>query len=323
MQNCMKKYKNDFTIRFAQLMQENLFDWKNLQAKDQRSLYNLQAIGMYLFIGLLGFLPGKREREYDLSLHCALAVLFFIVAIVINIDIQNKMYQNKIKKTLFPKLLQVFGQDVQYRWGRIPKIDFLHSNLFKKDISYINTDDYFGGTYNDVKFNIEESEIINSKKLNNGKTEETKLFKGIAMSFKMNKKINSRVLIYSKSMFNKPPKAYEKVTLEYEKFNKKYDVWVMKNAGNCSEQIEARYLLNVAFLERFMQLQTSFKVYNIKCSVYGDKLLILLSTRKDVFELNHLLKPIDDIKQYNKLFDEFASVLSFIDVLNLASKTKL
>ena len=52
-------------------------------------------------------------------------------------------------------------------------------------------------------------------------------------------------------------------------------------------------------------------------------LVMFLSTNKDLFEMNHLLGKIDDIKQYYHLFDEFASVLSFIEVLNLSSKTKL
>ena len=81
--------------------------------------------------------------------------------------------------------------------------------------------------------------------------------------------------------------------------------------------------MNVSFLERFMQLKTSFRVGQMSCSIYGDTILVLLNTGKDVFEMNHLLGRLDDVKQYSRLFDEFASVLSFIDVLNLASKTKL
>ena len=72
-----------------------------------------------------------------------------------------------------------------------------------------------------------------------------------------------------------------------------------------------------------MNIQTSFKVRKMCCSVYGDNLLIMLSTNKDLFEMNHLLGRIDDVKQSHHLFDEFASVLSFIDVLNLSSKTML
>ena len=88
-------------------------------------------------------------------------------------------------------------------------------------------------------------------------------------------------------------------------------------------QIEARYLLNTALMDRFMQISISFKIDNMQCSIFGDSILILLSTNKDLFEMNHLLKKVDDINQYKTLFDEFASVLSFIDVLNLSSRTGL
>ena len=116
---------------------------------------------------------------------------------------------------------------------------------------------------------------------------------------------------------------YEKVEFEYEKFNKKYNVYVQKTQMEAGGQIEARYLLNTAFMERFMQISTSFKIDNMQCSIFGDSILILLSTNKDLFEMNHLLKKVDDINQYKTLFDEFASVLSFIDVLNLSSRTGL
>lgn len=143
------------------------------------------------------------------------------------------------------------------------------------------------------------------------------------MFLKMQKKIKSRVLIYSKSNFNKAPKGFEKVEFEYEKFNQKYNVYVQKTQMEAVGQIEARYLFNTAFMDRFMQLQTSFKVNKMQCSIFGDSMLILLFTNRDLFELNLLFKKIDDINQYETLFDEFASVLSFIDVLNLSSRTGL
>lgn len=82
-------------------------------------------------------------------------------------------------------------------------------------------------------------------------------------------------------------------------------------------------MFNTAFLERFMQIQTSFRVGKMECSIYGKELLFLLHTKKDLFEMNHLLGRVDDVRQYESLFNEFASVLSFIDVLNLSSKSRL
>ncbi len=353
MQNCMNKYRNEFSIKFARIMGQNLNVWKAIQNQEIRSLYNWKSILEYIGIGLLGFVPGKREYNYNLELHCWLAVIFFIGAIIFNIQTTNKTYQNKIKSSLFPELLKVFGKNIFYDksggiignfltdsglkyddiaeivsdlddYGAkqlIPNAYFENSQLYSRKITQRDDDDCFSGEYNNVKFEMNETDF--GWNANDKHRTYNRMFKGLAMKFKMNKEIYPRVLILSKFSFTKIPPNFERVTLEYEKFNKKFDVWVEKLSGAASGQVEARYLLNTAFMNRFMQIQTSFKVRKMCCSVYSNNLLIMLSTNKDLFEMNHLLGRIDDIKQYKHLFDEFTSVLSFIDVLNLSSKTKL
>ncbi len=317
------KYKNDFAIKFAQLMQKELPEWKKAQAEERKKLYT-SYVKWYLFAFALGFMPGKRETDYmdNLEIHFWLGVVFFITAIITGIIWANKDYQNSIKRTLFPQLLKVFSEKIYYHRVKIPKYVYDSCGLFKYNVSYSDVDDYFNGEYNDVKFQIDETELTHTIKYKNGKSDTKELFKGVAMQFEMQKEINARVLIYSKSLLNRVPKGYEKVTLEYEKFNKKYDLYV-QNTPDSEGQIEARYLFNTAFLDRFMQLQTSFRVSKMKCSIYKNNILMLLETQKDLFEMNHLLGRVDDNTQYRRLFDEFASVLSFIDVLNLASRTGL
>ena len=56
----MNKYRNDFAIRFAQLMQERLPIWKQTQKEERSSLYSLVSIAGYILVSLLGFIPGKK-----------------------------------------------------------------------------------------------------------------------------------------------------------------------------------------------------------------------------------------------------------------------
>ena len=88
-------------------------------------------------------------------------------------------------------------------------------------------------------------------------------------------------------------------------------------------QVEARYLLTTSFMDRFIQLEMAFPVSRLRCSVKGAEMMILLSTENDLFEIGHIINRIDDVSQYQNMFGEFASVFSFIDVLNLSSKTGL
>lgn len=340
MPQCMEKYKNEFAIRFATVMQKRLPFWKSAQNQERWELVSLSSLGIYLVSFLLGFVPGRNEHEYNLKFHIFCSICTLIIGIISVIHSTNKNYQDKIKQTLFPDLLKVFGDEIYYgkysilgisdmiKHGkeckpsdlRILNGDFLSSDLFKsKKITQREDDDCFWGRYNDIDFAINETDFGYTT----GNNKYARMFKGVAMHFKMNKKIKSRVLILSKKIGQYVPPNYEKVNVEYNKFNKKYNVWVEKTQMEAGGQIEARYLFNTAFMDRFMQLQTSFRVSKMQCSIYEDSMLILLSTNKDLFEINPLFKKVDDINQYNYLFDEFASVLSFIDVLNLASKTGL
>lgn len=322
MPKCMDKYKNNFAIAFAKMMQENSIQWKNLQKEHIKALYTKDVL-WYILAFFGGFIPSKHETSYDLDFHIFLAIFLFISSIIVSIFIENDSFQKEIKSKLFPALLKVFGQDIVYGMGQISYSEYNKSMLFNKPVTHDSQDDVFCGIFNDSQFIISESSLTNVVPHKNGKSSEYQLFKGVAMRFKMQKRVKSRVLIYSKNLLNNAPKDFEKVEFEYEKFNKKYDVYVQKSNNSPNGQIEARYLFNTAFMDRFMQLQTSFKVNKIQCSIFGDSMLILLSTNKNLFELNNMFKSLDDISQYRKLFEEFASVLSFLEILNLSSKTGL
>ncbi len=343
------KYKNEFAIKFATLMQTQLKDWQDAQKVARKSLYSWGSIAFYLFAGLLGFVPGKNERHYCLKLHIVLAIVFFIGAIIATIQSKNKEYQNKIKANLFPHLLGIFG-DIHYcrKYDNTLDIDFTNLSdvdvetisettddmnkiipnsvfegcqLLPRDITERTDDDVFVGNYNDVEFIMNETDF--GWNANDKYHTYHSMFKGLVMKFKLNKIINTRVFIYTHNSSLKAPAYFERVTLESDKFNKKYKVFADNTYKDARGQIEARYLLNTAFIDRLMQIQTSFKVNKLCCTVYGNEMLIFLSTKKDLFEMNHLLGRVDDIHQYDTLFNEFASVLSFIDVLKLYDKSRL
>lgn len=326
--DCMKQYRNEFAIKFAQLMQKNLTLWKEIQKAEIKSLYSFGSILIYTIISLIGFVPGKREVDYDLHTHLIFAGIVFIVAIIINIFMVNKRYQIRIKNTLFPELLKIFSEKFKYinnlnmvdKETNISNGEFLGTCLYNRDITSRDDDDRFYGEYEGVPFLMVETDFgWNSH--DRHRTYHS-MFKGLAMRFTMIKEIKSRVLILSKFSFTSVPKNFEKVSLESSDFAKKYNVYVDSRVGSVA-QVEARYLLNTAFMNRLMQIQTSFKINKMCCSIYKNTLMIMLSTNKDLFEMNFLFGKIDDPKQYQHLFEEFASVLAFIRVLNLASKTRL
>lgn len=352
--HAINRYKNEFYIKLA-----TVIPYLERTAKTFKCKLYTKDLPWY-FIAAFGFIPFEGELGYSVF-HFVLVICIVILIASIILEIENKNYQVEIKKTCFPMLMKVFGEDIHYAnhsiptgilcsqflWilgrilsgdidslfqakddfidypnNRIENIEFDTCGLYDRSIETRTDDDCIYGKYNGLDFIINETDFGYTSTDNDGSSHYHSMFKGIAMLFKISKKIKTRVLITNKQVLEFAPSGYEKVSLEYTEFEKKYQVYVDKSFGS-EGQIEARYLLTPAFLDRFMQLKTSFSTKNIKLSVLGDKMILMLATEQDLFEMNHLLSKIDCSQRYERLFDELASVLSFMDVLNLSSKTGL
>lgn len=115
---------------------------------------------------------------------------------------------------------------------------------------------------------------------------------------------------------HKREKEYKRIILEDLNFDKRFNV-------QSKDQIEARYLVTTAFMERLQNLQTAFGTKNIKCSFFDDKVMFAISTNKDLFELGNLFVPLTDKKQINAFISELISIYNIIDYFKLAEKTGL
>ena len=104
--------------------------------------------------------------------------------------------------------------------------------------------------------------------------------------------------------------------LEDPEFNKKYRAY-------SNDQVQGRYLITSAFMERFQNLQTTFGTEKVKCSFYGNTLMFAISTDKNLFEIGGLFRSLENPKQLDKFFDELISIYLMIDYFKLDEDTKL
>ena len=116
------------------------------------------------------------------------------------------------------------------------------------------------------------------------------------------------VLVFGALMTRKR-KHFEKVELEDVEFDKRFKV-------ASENQIEARYLVTPAFMDRLKSLQTAFGTKNVKCSFFDDKIMFAISTNKDLFEVGTLTVPLNNSKQMTEFFNELSSILQLIDYFN-------
>lgn len=111
-------------------------------------------------------------------------------------------------------------------------------------------------------------------------------------------------------------KKMQNVRLEDLTFDKKFNVYTQ-------DQIEARYLLTPAFMERLKSLETSFGTKNIKCSFFEDNIMFAISTNKDLFELGSLYKSLKSKKSIEEFYNEIHSIQEMINHLKLDEKLGL
>lgn len=129
------------------------------------------------------------------------------------------------------------------------------------------------------------------------------------------------IMIFVMLMLNKKQctdiynKNNKQIYLEDVKFAKKFKVF-------SEDEVEARYLVTTAFMERFLNLTTSFGAKKAKCAFFDDKVMFAISTRKNLFEFGSLFKSLNNLSNI-EFFNELMSILDMIDYFKLDEKIGL
>lgn len=223
----------------------------------------------------------------------------------------KKSFENKIKKNIMPIVCSCFG-NLKWSEGFYKQGHSFKDSKVVPAFSSETYDDIFTGSYKNVSIDIVESEF----EAGSGKNRRT-VFKGVVVKLGMNKNFNSHTVIKPDSALHlSPDRKLERTTLEDVVFEKKYDVFT-------NDPVDARYLITTSFMDRLNNIKTVFNADSISCSFYKDKLIIALSTHKDLFSLCSLIKPVDDPKQFFTMYEEIVSIIKLIDHFKLDQKIGL
>ena len=98
------------------------------------------------------------------------------------------------------------------------------------------------------------------------------------------------------------------VNLEDPQFRNRFKVY-------SSDQIEARYILTTAFMERFMKMAESFN-YKVKAVFVDENIYVLVKDRKNWFELP-FFRSCTDLNNYNEFLNDFSRFLAIAQTLKL------
>lgn len=109
---------------------------------------------------------------------------------------------------------------------------------------------------------------------------------------------------------------FKKVDLEDVRFAKSYNV-------ETTDQVEARYILTTAFIDRINNLKQVFHSKDIRIFFENNKMTIAIRTTKDLFEIGDINCSIHDFKQINQFYEEITAIIRFIEHFKLTNRTGL
>lgn len=144
-------------------------------------------------------------------------------------------------------------------------------------------------------------------------------FRGVFVEFDMNKNFEGHTFLFERGATNRTIKfdrsKFEEVKLEDPEFSSKFIVY-------SDNQVEARYVLTTAFIERFKNMKTAFSAKYIRAAFKDKKITIAIHAGKDLFAMTDLHKETDS-HTFAVMFAEILSVLELIKVLKLNQKIGL
>ena len=228
-------------------------------------------------------------------------------------------YEENIKKEIFPNVLNFFG-DFKYHIETKKSVkEYYATELIPKHDTEI-AEDHIVGTYKEIKIDLFETKLSKDSDENSSTTLNT-VFDGIIVELSMNKSFSGKTVVKKDfgtvgNWFINKSTSLKKVKLEDPNFEKMFEVY-------SDDQVEARYLLTVTFIERLKELVENFGGKSIQCCFYNNKLLMMIPIEKDMFEPGSIYEAEDFIDDSKSLLKELSLIFSIIDTLKLNMKINL
>lgn len=243
-------------------------------------------------------------------------ILLGILLLITAASTPLMIFKRQAKSRVMPEFIKYFG-DFQYQYQTCIDESIIDKSKLFGDYNRHEGDDFFSGYYKNVQMTISEEKLRFYRCSDGGKrVSYAKIFQGIMILLSMNKSFSGQTVVLKDwGIFNSLHRlgksgGLQKISLEDSVFEKEFEVFG-------SDQLEARYLLTTAFMERMLRVRDAFKGKKIQFSFFENKLLIAIDSKKDMFESTSLFRSTTDRKLINETFEQVVSIMAVIDILKL------
>ena len=267
--------------------------------KDKMTTYSAIAFVVALFLPI----------DIFQKIFILLVVILFIYMIAFSLSF--KTFPIEVKDKLLPVILKVFGDFHRLNTEAISFEEIKKYKIFPSATSCSN-DDVIAGKYKNLDICIQENNLTHRS---GGKNSHTITdFDGLIIKVTSNKNFTGTTIVrpdeYSSNIDN-----LQQVHLEDPVFEKIYNVY-------STDQIEARYLLTTAFMERLQNAGSSFErnaeeKHRTYCIFDKGYIFLFLSSNENFFEVFTPFNTILRKELYERVYEQMAAIFELIEELKL------
>ena len=238
-----KIYKEQLEPVLKKLDEERVIE----DAKNNKIVKPLLIIGLVAFIMAFAFGIVKNDL---MMFVCFFIIIFSFFPVGFILNKTQERRRKFLKDRIFPKILSLHGQFYFSQNSKAITLSDIKRNMGLYNQSTQKTDDDFVvGIYKGCNLLINECELTHIE--SRGKHSRTVTdFKGLIIKIQMKKNFKGVTILGSSDNIRKL-KGFENVELESVDFMQNRKVY-------STDQIEARYLLTTAFMERLQSVSECF-----------------------------------------------------------------
>ncbi len=230
-----------------------------------------------------------------------------------------RSFESKIKSEIFSEIFKFFG-DFKYSHKGMGKsgVDLREKFGIIPSYSSVETEDLVIGNYSDVSITFEEWKLVRGS----GKHRKT-VFEGATILLGFNKNFLGKTVIrrdsgkignFASKIADSDLKGLEKVNFEDPEFEKKFEVF-------SSDQIEARYLITPAFMERLKNLTKFFNADSVIAGFSDNSLFLMFEGAENLFEVGSMFEEINLIRDSKRAVKQMNLIFELIDYLKINQRT--
>ncbi|QYK09080.1 DUF3137 domain-containing protein [Shewanella mangrovisoli] len=290
----------------------------SLKATRKRLYLSLAIVAGLVLLALLGHSRGL--MLFPLPLVALLGLGFWSFT-------PTRQFKRQVQQEIYPIMFKYFGEDFIY--NREMRLDMNRLTAAKVLPNYDKASfgDYIQGQYKGIELVVNELTLTKDVRVeewdgNKRRTvtrTETR-FRGTVVELSSHKQFIGHTVVLKDrgglaNFLSDSHSGLQRVKLEDPLFEKEFDVF-------STDQIESRYLLNTAFMERLQQLAKSFDG-EIQCAFFRNRLILFLPNRRSRFQMRSIFDSAHFSAEFSQLNREMKQLFAIIEVLKLNEHTGL